>query len=361
MWLARALRGGLGLLLALYALGIVVLQIVWRTTALEIWWIELLNLFGLWLYLPLPCALLLAPLARPRKATLLLALPLLFFGWEYGSLFVPTSVTAEGTPLRVMTWNIVYRNWDTDAVAAAVHEQAPDILAVQELSPEHVGPLQALLGREYPYSALDPGGPGGLGVWSRHPIVQSGPSDSRRIGCSCQQVVLDVGGERVQVINVHPVTPQYAFGRRYFADGAIRVPLPRWFSTQRQEPAIDALVAAAGAGDDRLIVAGDFNTGDRHQNYWRLRGELRDAYRDAGSGFGLTFPNGGEVVRGLKLPAMLRIDYIFYGEGIDAQHAHTVAAPSSDHRAVVADLLLTPRSDVDPAVSSSKFESSGAR
>lgn len=361
MWLARVLRGGIARLLALYTLGIVVLQVMWRTTALEIWWIELLNLFGLWLYLPLPFALLLAPIARPRKVSFLLVAPLVFFGWEYGSLFVPQAAASEGTPLRVMTWNILYRNWDTDAIAATVYKQAPDILAVQELSPAHVGPLQALLGREYPYSALDPGGPGGLGLWSRHPIVQSAPSDGRRMGCSCQQVVLDVGGERVQVINVHPVTPQYAFGGRYLADGAIPVPLPRWFSTERQEPAIAALVAAAGAGDDRLIVAGDFNTGDRHQNYWRLRRELRDAYREAGSGFGLTFPNGGEVVRGLELPAMLRIDYIFYGDGIDARNAHTVAAPSSDHRAVVADLLLTPRSEVNPTMSSFKFENSGAR
>ena len=361
MRIARVLRGGIALLLLLYALGIVVLQALWRTSALEIWWIELLNLFGLWLYLPLPFAMLLAPIARPRKAALLLAAPLLFFGWEYGSLFIPKEMTAEGTPLRMMTWNILYRNWDTDAIAATVFEQAPDILAVQELSPEHVAPLQSLLEREYPYSALDPGGPGGLGVWSRHPILQSAPSAGRRMGCSCQQVVLDVAGERLQLINVHPVTPQFTFGRRRIAEGAPAVPLPRWFSTQRQEPAIDALVSAAGASDDRLIVAGDFNTGDRHQNYWRLRRHLRDAYREAGSGFGLTFPNGSEVLRRLHLPPMLRIDYIFYGDGIAARDAHTVAAPSSDHRAVVADLIITPRSDADQAVSRSKSENTGAR
>jgi endonuclease/exonuclease/phosphatase (EEP) superfamily protein YafD len=336
----RLLRGLLAVLLVFYAVGLLALFGLWRTDALAIWWVQLLNLFGLWLYLPLPFALLLALLARPRKVALVLLLPLLAFGWEYGAQFAPHRPSTTGTPLRMMTWNIYVRNLDIDGILTTVRAQQPDVVALQELGNYQADSLDRSLQRDYPYRVLAPGGSGGLGVWSRYPLMQVAPPEGRTSGCSCQRLMLDINGQRVRLVNAHPMVPEYRWGFRYVLKGARPIRYPRYFSTQRQEPALAELVAEASAGGQPLIMVGDFNTGDRQPNYWRLRQYLGDSFREAGWGFGLTYPNAGKGYgRGL-LPPMIRIDYIFHSPGIVARSAHTVAGAGSDHRGVVADLSL---------------------
>ena len=52
-------RWGVVALIATYVLAIAILQVLWRTSALNVWWLSLLNVFGLWLYAPLPLLILL--------------------------------------------------------------------------------------------------------------------------------------------------------------------------------------------------------------------------------------------------------------------------------------------------------------
>ena len=87
-------------------------------------------------------------------------------------------------------------------------------------------------------------------------------------------------------------------------------------------------------------MMGDFNVNDRQPNYRRIRRSLKDAHREAGRGFGLTFPNANLQLGRFKVPPLIRIDYVFHNDAIEATAAHTAANPESDHRAVVADLVL---------------------
>ena len=117
-----------------YAIGVLVWQGLRFTPVGEWWPFELLDIFGVWLYAPLPPLLLGGLLARRRAALLSLVLPIALFGWEYGGLFVPratASTPADGAPLRVMTANLLVSNGDVGAIAATVIEQAPDVVALQ--------------------------------------------------------------------------------------------------------------------------------------------------------------------------------------------------------------------------------------
>ncbi len=333
------LRWGIILLIGGYALAVAVLQLLWRTSALNIWWVSLLNVFGLWLYAPLPFLLVLGLLAQPRAIGAALIVPLVCFGWEYAPLLLTAKNSAAGTPLRVMTWNVLYSNSEVEAIDTLIREHDPDVIALQEYSFEQALALDPILDRRYPYRASAPGGSSGLGVWSRYPILDWRARDDRRSDCACQRMVLDINGEQVRFVNAHPRAPKFTF-RRDLA--GVRLPLSVLsdFRTAHQQPALDALYEEAARGDRPLILVGDLNTGDRQPNYWRLRRHLVDAYRVAGRGFGLTFPNAHERLGPLRLPLLVRIDYIFHSPSITAARAFTAASPSSDHRAVVADLWV---------------------
>jgi vancomycin resistance protein VanJ len=340
------IRWCLGALIALYALAIVALQIGWRTGIADAWWLDVLNIFGLWLYLPLPMCAAAALVARPRALAWLLVVPLLAFGYDYVALLGWNTSPPPGAPLRVMTWNILWSPHALDPVVRTIEEQQPDIVALQELGTDQAQALASLLAAEYPYSALQPGGFDGLGVWSRYPITHAAPREDRDDGCACQRLEVAMGGTTIKIVNAHPQAPHYHL--RYWRPSRRLpyFPIPAGYDAAHQDKAIRVIANDADRTEEPLIVLGDFNVGDRQPNYGVLRRSLRDAYRDAGSGFGLTFPNHTIPLGRWMIPPLIRIDYIFHNAYFAAAAAHTVADPVSDHRAVVADLVLRQLEDV---------------
>jgi endonuclease/exonuclease/phosphatase (EEP) superfamily protein YafD len=79
-----------------------------------------------------------------------------------------------------------------------------------------------------------------------------------------------------------------------------------------------------------LIVGGDFNAPAGDAVFRELPTELRDAFREAGAGWGNTILNEWPVHR---------IDQIWSGRGLRASHARAMKTKHSDHRLVVADLV----------------------
>jgi endonuclease/exonuclease/phosphatase (EEP) superfamily protein YafD len=92
-----------------------------------------------------------------------------------------------------------------------------------------------------------------------------------------------------------------------------------------------------GSGDGGLrILAGDFNATLDHDELRRLIGRgYRDAAEQAGSGLRMTWPTDKS-----PLPAMVAIDHVLADRRIRVAGARTVAIPGSDHRGVLADLVL---------------------
>jgi endonuclease/exonuclease/phosphatase (EEP) superfamily protein YafD len=338
--LARGIRWGLGLLILLYALVVGALQFAWQTGVVNTWWLEVLNIFGLWLYLPLPLGVLAAAFARPRMMTWLLLVPLLAFGWDYHALLNADAAPAEGTAFRVMTWNILWSPHPLEPIVRTIEEQQPDIVALQELGVEQAAALAPMLAQRYPYSAVNAGEVDGLGVWSRFPITEAAPSEQRHDGCACQRMVVMVDGTPIRLLNAHPQAPSYHLQHRRPWTWLPYFPIPVAFTTEHQEVALGLLAEEGQNTKEPLIMMGDFNVSDRHPHYRLLRSSVNDAYREAGRGFGLTFPNAHVQLGRFKVPPLIRIDYVFHNDALEATAAHTVADPASDHRAVVADLVL---------------------
>jgi endonuclease/exonuclease/phosphatase (EEP) superfamily protein YafD len=315
-----------------------------RLTPVASWWpFELLDVFAAWLYLPLPVLAALVGLRRDRRAAAWLGVATLAFGWEFGPLFLPAprSTPEGGAPLRVMTVNLLGDNTRYAEVAAALSEQQPDVIAVQELSPEMARRLRDLLLARYPHQALYPrlSSPG-IGLFSRYPIRAATAPERGEGTCACQASTLDLAGRAVTVLNVHPPRPSLIAGRLG------RLPLPAGFETARQGRSLRALLGKVQAATGPLLVVGDLNTSDRQPNYRRLSGSLRDSHREAGWGFGYTFPSPGvgpmhvPVLGHVPAVPLVRIDYVWHNDRWATRAAWTAYVPGSDHRGVVADLVL---------------------
>jgi endonuclease/exonuclease/phosphatase (EEP) superfamily protein YafD len=82
---------------------------------------------------------------------------------------------------------------------------------------------------------------------------------------------------------------------------------------------------------DAIILAEDFNIPARIQSLQPLRRFLRDAWLDAGDGWGATMPE--------FLP-LTRIDHVWVSESVEVRAVRVERLAGSDHRAVIVDFAL---------------------
>jgi len=76
--------------------------------------------------------------------------------------------------------------------------------------------------------------------------------------------------------------------------------------------------------------------------YRLISHQLADSFREAGQGWGFTFPQD-VWIDGWQIPGpFVRLDYIFHSVDLQASHAEVVCRGASDHCLVTADLALRP-------------------
>jgi vancomycin resistance protein VanJ len=334
--LRRTARGLLIGTAVLYCIVVVALGLIWTFGPDGIWWLELSNIFALFLFAPLlllaPAALLLRSGWLRGATSLTLAAFLALFG---SRLVPPFGQPAQGLRLRVMTLNQLYTNKHITDLIEAIRVQDADIIAIQELSRPVAEAASQQLSDKYPYQFLSPGPEDySLGILSRYPLLKT----ERTRGFMGQQMTVDVDGMPITVINVHLNAPQ-APTRRLRQFRPVKVVLD--YDTSLRARDFPGLLQEIDAITGPLIVAGDFNTSDREPPYAELAARLHDAYRETGWGFGFTFPNDERLAR-LKVPfPLVRIDYVWSRAGLVPAAARVVCdSGGSDHCAVVADLRI---------------------
>jgi vancomycin resistance protein VanJ len=338
----RTLRGPRRLLFllllvgaTLYAAGIAGLALLWALAPEQRWWIAVTNIFAFYLFAPL---LVLVPLAvglpswRLRAAA---AVPLVIFLSSFVPVLTPPiAATPEGRPLRVVTFNQLMITGRAPEVLEAVLAQNPDVVALQEVTPDVMHRAQSRLRDQFPYQEhvanewdLD------LSILSRYPMrVRPVDPEVRRIW-----VTLDVDGQEVDLINVHLNSPDYG---SYSPEWLPQLRLPRGYSTDARAAEAPRLFAEIDAIQGPLIVLGDHNTSEREPLYREFAARLTDAYRHTSWGVGATYPNNREYF-GLALPfPLVRIDYVWTRNMTPVSTHILCDVAESDHCMLVADLRL---------------------
>ena len=230
----------------------------------------------------------------------------------------PRTAPAGTTPLRIVSANVLLDNTELSTLAGELVATDADVIVLEEVTPEHLATLAASpLWAAYPERMLDalPGFHGSA-IFSRMPIEAGGPIDVA--GAPMLEAGIRTPAGLVRVIDVHALAP---------VDAANTV---LW----RGQYAELARISASATGS--LILAGDFNATLDHAPLQRLVASgLRDAFVEAGSGFGATWPRWDGIV-----PPLMRLDHVLVSRQIAVVAVTDQVSAGSDHRRLVADLAL---------------------
>ncbi|GAA1406678.1 endonuclease/exonuclease/phosphatase family protein [Kitasatospora putterlickiae] len=232
----------------------------------------------------------------------------------WSALFGPALIDKRsgGGDFTVVSHNVNEENPDPGRTARALAASGADVLAVEELASRAQETFRHALAATHPYSQIREG----VGLWSRYPLEDVEPVEIMPWTRALRATVRTPKGP-VALYAVHLAS--------------VRVYPTTGFATASRNEAAARLAEALRAERlTRIVVLGDFNGSVDDSALHALTGPLRSAQREAGDGFGFTWPASFPLVR---------IDQILVS-GLTPRAAWTLPATGSDHLPVAASLRL---------------------
>lgn len=216
---------------------------------------------------------------------------------------------ARGQTVTIFSANLLAGAAEPAPLLAAIARTDPDIIALQEATPENLEALKdagVMKARPY-FSGLPEFGTRGYFTLSRWPLkVIPG---SGLLGDNWPE--MRVGNTGMIFRNIHP-SPPLKYGNT-----------PKW----------EAALAEIPNSRGNRFISGDFNSTLDHRAFRSVLGRgYRDAADQTGNGFKWTWV----VTR----TGRLVIDHVLVPPGVDVQSFEVIDLPGSDHNAVVARVQL---------------------
>jgi endonuclease/exonuclease/phosphatase (EEP) superfamily protein YafD len=226
---------------------------------------------------------------------------------------------ARGVRVRVLAANVAGNAAAPHSVLEDMRAWDVDVFSIVELSPAVAASYErAGIDRMLPHHELSPRpGFSGTGLYSRFPMRRLPPPSGTEFAMTSALAAPPDGAPPLELLSVH-------------------VPAPTGPGTTKQwRHDMRALPSGTRSGPVH-VIAGDFNATLDHAELQRLldRG-YRDAAERAGSGLRTTWPTGRVVT-----PGLVTIDHVLFDRRVRVLSAKTVPISGSDHRGVLAELLL---------------------
>ncbi|MDM8532608.1 endonuclease/exonuclease/phosphatase family protein [Anaerolineales bacterium HSG25] len=332
------------------------------------WWpgdrllpVRLLNYFMPWLLVVLFPSLLVTMLTSRKKLTFVLTAPTIGISLSLVPQFISSTampVLADNRPLKVMSYNVLYKNEDVPAIAAVIRAEQPDIILLQEFIKPMIPAFNDELGTLYPnqtaHVIYEPAI--SQAMISRYPLTSIDADWLGRI----QKVQVDTPNSSIQVWNIHSTTALKQY---------------KW---QHQQKELANIAQEVAEFNDPLILGGDFNTTPQSDNYQLIAQYLHNSHDQAGWGLGFSYPAKEFVLSNYTINwqwqlltqrpvkklfkwagitrtpiginykyipisdrPLVRIDHIFYNDHFIATQATTLKnGGGSDHLPIMAELHL---------------------
>ena len=292
----------------------------------SLWVLALINTVALYIFVPLIIFLPFALFFKRWSLLFGLCFPLGLFIGLYSSFFLPSlsaPVAQNQQTIKAMTFNMLRSNTDYDSIVKMVAENNPDIIGLQEITPQAAPILVERFAKYYPYYAFHPVElTHNVGILSRFPIDKLIALPAPPIKRGIQVTLRLNNGEPLEAIVTHLI-PFYPLNKFYRL-------AQDWYTRRAQQ--VSYLSDVVKQYDDPLIIMCDCNFTDTSQTYSQMRRVMNDSFHEAGWGFGHTFLG--------KLFPVGRIDYIWLTEDIKTVEAYIGKEASSDHLPVIAELQL---------------------
>jgi len=265
----------------------------------------------------------------------------------------------EHRDVKILTYNVHLFNlinWnDTpnkmDDVVRFIIAQKPDIVCLQEYcltaSPEVQKKIKKLYAK-YPYRHIEYSMTSrkynfGIATLSKFPIVKKGVLPFDKTANISIYSDIKIGKDTVRLYNSHLQSTRLREKNvnllltQKFHDSDKKMDELKDFNTRLfvayEKRAIQVQMVARHRDKSKhpVIMAGDYNDPPISYSYRKMRGNLTDAFKEAGSGFGSTY---------VGMMSILRIDYIFYAPTIKATNYVSPRVNYSDHYPVIVNLAF---------------------
>ena len=229
--------------------------------------------------------------------------------------YVGEDETSGGVELKLLHANVLSSNTEYDRLISLLDTEAPDLVMLQEVSPDWLVALDELRA-DYPYSYAEAReGNFGIALFSRVPLKSVSHFDSPPFGYPTIVASLDIDGQVLHFIGTHPM-----------------IPVRGTFYDARNEQ-LAGVARLLGKQAEPKILVGDLNLSQWDVNYIHL--EQQGGVRNARKGFGIlpTWP--------VFMPfAMIPIDHVLVSETISVTGFYSGPRIGSDHLPLIVTFSL---------------------
>lgn len=256
----------------------------------------------------------------------LILVGLLCFAWpgRYKAIEPP-----RGETLSLVTFNVQGSNAELEEATDWLLSAGADVIVLQETAEGYDHRLQRL----YDIYAHEDHIEGSVRIFSRYAIrerqILSIEDEPGRLAL---RLVLDQDGRELAVYAAHLALPQ----ANWHPSAHFALDMLLNYDEARRNAQARRLLDILGDESKPYLVAGDFNMSDSSLIYDEIAARMNDAWRDAGTGAGRTWP----VAEVIGLPRIvhpfLRIDYIWRSDDLRTVAASIGDPIGSDHLPVKA-------------------------
>lgn len=274
------------------------------------------------------------------KKQLVLPLTVLAIGYfSFGSLykFSSNEFMVHEHKLDVMNFNVrLFNLYDwipekhvENTIVDFIKLKAPDILSIQEYHPHKNIDFSFF---KYKFEKLSGNKvKNGQAIFSQYPIINSGSIEFPNTSNNAIFVDIVKASDTLRIYNIHLQSMKIDANAELKQEDSERL-LKRVEKTfEMQQEQTELFLKHKDQSPYKMIICGDFNNTAFSYVYKEVRGDLNDAFKEAGNGFGRTYE--------LKF-FPVRIDYIFSDPEIEITSFKTYDNKLSDHYPIMARFKL---------------------
>lgn len=263
------------------------------------------------------------------KKQFILSTLILVLGWMTSTPFYQFSGknSAKNNDIKVMSYNVRMFNhykWNDDESITQklfdfISDKNPDVLAIQEFYDSDK------ITFKYPYKYIKTKSKTnkfGLAIYSKFPIINSGSLDFKNTSNNAIYTDILKDKDTIRVYNVHLESLRINPNKENFGEKSSERLFKRLSDGfRKQANQTELFLKHEKQWKGKKIVCGDFNNTSYSWMYKQIASDKKDAFIEAGSGFGKSF--------NYFFP--MRIDFILTDSNTEINQFKTFKVKYSDH------------------------------